>query len=822
MPRLLLYSLLPLTLLAAAARAAGPVALTIEPCGGDWQGVFLDGGNRQQQLLVTARLADGRLQDVTHECRLAIDKPGVARLAGALLIGVSDGAAELQAQLGEAQARAPVRVLGLGSYPAVHFVNDVMPLFAKHGCNSAACHGKASGQNGFKLSVFGFDSGADYQALANDGRGRRVFPASPAFSLLLRKSTGQVPHGGGRRIERGSADYETLRQWIAQGMPRGRADAPRMAALRVSPPSRVMRPEANQQILATAIFSDGTARDVTAAASYASNSPTVADVDRTGRVHTGHSPGEAAITVHYMGHVAAVRIQVPRTDVPSPYPSLPANNRIDELVWAKLRTLGIVPADLCDDLTFLRRSTLDVIGTLPTPEEVRRFQRDKRPDKRTRWIDELLTRDEYADYWALKFADILLVNRDKLGDRGAYEFHRWLRRQFAHNRPYDAWVRELLTASGPSGEHGPVNFFRAAATPEDAAKTVSQAFLGVRLECAQCHHHPFEKWGQDDFYGLAAFFNGVERKPLGAAKTGDVAKHGDAFVFHSGYRETRMPLTEQPVAMRAPDAPPPAAAARAPGSDPRQELARWLTARENPWFARLVANRLWKHYLGRGLVEPEDDLRSTNPPTNEPLLDYLASQLVERGFDLKAVMRLILQSRVYQLASTANATNQGDEQNFSRHYVRRLPAEVLLDAVCQVTESPEPFPGRPHGTRAIELWDNRLPSYFLDIFGRSERASPCECGRSGEPTMAQALHLMNSPEIEKKIGSPTGRAARLAAASMSRDQILEELCLAALGRPPGANERTAAERLFAQAPRPEATQDLLWTLVNSYDFLFVP
>jgi hypothetical protein len=476
-----------------------------------------------------------------------------------------------------------------------------------------------------------------------------------------------------------------------------------------------------------------------------------------------------------------------------------------------------VPAATCDDFTFLRRSTLDTIGTLPTVAEVRRFQRDTRPDKRARWIDELLKRDELADYWALKWADVLLVNRDKLGDRGAYEFHRWLRTQFARNRPYDQWVRELLTASGSSGEHGPVNFFRAAATPEDAAKAVSQAFLGVRLECAQCHHHPFEKWGQDDFYGLAAFFNGLERKAL----RGPAGK-GDEFIYHAGYREMRLPLTNLPVAMRTPDGPPVGDSAKAPGGDPRQELARWLTARENPWFARLAVNRLWKHYLGRGLVEPEDDLRSTNPPTNEPLLDYLASQLAESGFDLKAVMRLILQSRVYQLSSAVNATNRDDEQNFSRHYVRRLPAEVLLDALSQVTESPERFPGTPPGTRAIELWDNRLPSYFLDVFGRSERTSPCECGRSGEPTMAQALHLMNSPEIEQKIANPTGRAARLAATDMKDDQILEELCLAVIGRPPGAKERAAAQRLFAQTPRREATQDLLWTLVNSYDFLFVP
>jgi hypothetical protein len=803
MGRFWFCALVPLLSLVSASGAASPVALLVEPAV-----IHVHGGNRQQQLLVTAKFAEGKLRDVTHDCRLTIDKPGVAQVVGSVVTGLSDGSAELRVLAAGGEARVTVRVTDLAAYPPVHFANDVVPLFSKHGCNSAGCHGKASGQNGFKLSVFGFDPEADYQALVNEGRGRRVFPASPRRSLLLRKPTGETPHGGGRRIEPGSADYDVLLHWITQGMPLGRADAPRPVSLRVSPRSRVMGTRSDQQILATAAFSDGGTRDVTSAASYTSNSPAVAEVDRTGRMRTGNVPGEAAITVNYMGQVAALRIQVPRSDVPTPYPAIPVHNRIDELVWAKLRTLGIVPSELCSDVVFLRRSTLDAMGTLPAPDEVRAFLADQRSDKRARWIEQLLQRDEYADYWALKWADVLLVNRDTLGDRGAFEFHRWLRQQFARNRPYDAWVRELVTASGGSGQNGPVNFFRAAGTPDAAAKAVSQALLGVRLECAQCHHHPFEKWGQDDFYGLAGFFNGLDRKKL----------PGEEFIFHAGYRETRLPLSNRLVAMRPPDG---EVTATFDG-DPRLRLADWLTAPKNPWFARLAVNRLWKHYLGRGLVEPEDDLRSTNPPTNEPLLDYLASQLVEHHYDLKAVMRLILNSRVYQLASTPNSTNREDEQNFSRRYVKRLPAEVLLDAISEATQSPELFPGRPRGTRAIELWDNRLPSYFLDVFGRSERTSPCECGRSGEPTMAQALHLMNSPEIERKIADPSGRAARLAAADISEDKIVEELCLATMGRPPAAKEHAVARRLFAESPRQQATQDLLWTLLNSYEFLFVP
>jgi hypothetical protein len=355
-----------------------------------------------------------------------------------------------------------------------------------------------------------------------------------------------------------------------------------------------------------------------------------------------------------------------------------------------------------------------------------------------------------------------------------------------------------------------VNFYRAARTTEDATKAVSQAFLGIRLECAQCHHHPFEKWGQDDFYGLAGFFYGLERKSLNRVE--------GELVFHAGFRATPLPPTNRVVPTRPPGGP---VLKSSTEGDPRQALAEWMTGADNPWFARLVVNRLWKHYLGRGLVEPEDDLRSTNPATNEPLLAYLADQLVAQRYDLKAVTRLILESRTYQLSGAPNAVNREDEQNYSHHRSRRLSAEVLLDAICAVTEAPEPFPGRPRGTRAIELWDNRLPSYFLDIFGRSERVSPCECGRSNEPTMAQCLHLMNAPEVERKITSPTGRLARLLRAGAGEEKVVEELCLAALGRPPGEKEKRAARKLFAQGPPEQAAQDFLWALLNSYDFLFV-
>jgi hypothetical protein len=779
-------------------------SLTVEPAA-----VTLGGSNRRQQILVTARGGDGLPFDVTRDCEFILRDAGIAEVSGSVLHARQDGSTELVVRMGGLEVGVPVTATATGVFPPVNFANDVVPILSKLGCNAAGCHGKASGQNGFKLSVFGSDPLADYDAIAREGRGRRVFPAGPDQSLILTKPTGRAAHGGGRRLEPGSDDYELIRAWIGQSMPPGGVEAPRLTGLRVSPAERTLPAGSEQQVLATAVYSDGGTRDVTSAAGYASNAAPVAGVDRNGLIRSGTTAGEAAVTVHYMGEVAVVRIDVPRPNRPDPYPGVATNNRVDELALAKWRKVGLVPSPLCDDATFLRRLYLDAIGTLPTPDEVRAFLADTSADKRGRAIDAVLARPEYPDFHALQWCDILLVDRNRLGDRGAYEFHRWLREQFVHNRPYNRWVRELVTASGPSERCGPANFYRAVRTPEEATRALSQAFLGLRLECAQCHHHPFEKWSREDFYGLAGFFNGLQRAP---------ERTGGVMVWHTGFHATTIPLTNKPVAMRAPGG----GATGAPGDDdPRRRLADWMTAPTNPWFARLAANRLWKHYAGRGLVEPEDDLRSTNPATNEPLLDFLTQSVVESGFDLRAVERLILNSRVYQLSGATNNTNRDDDQNFSHHHARRLPAEVMLDAISAVAGVSESFPGRPEGTRAIELWDNRLPSYFLDVFGRPERASPCECGRSSEPTMAQVLHLMNAPEVEAKINHPQGRVARLIRENAGQERIVEETCLAALGRPPGEKERQAAKKLFAVAPAAQAAQDFMWSMLNAYDFLFV-
>ena len=787
---------------AALPREARSIRVTPNP-------ISLGGSNRLQQLQVTATGPDGRQFDVTHHATLRIGDSNTAVLEGTTLRGVADGDTQLNVLYGNHAVTLKVAVSDQGTFPPVHFKNDIMPILSKLGCNSGGCHGKQSGQNGFKLSVFGFDPRADYNALVKEARGRRVSLAAPGGSLLVAKTSNTVAHGGGARTTSGSADHQLLSGWVAQGAPWGDDGAAQVTSVRVSPSQRILHTSSDQQLLVTAVYSDGSTRDVTSAAEYTSNATLVADIEDAGHVHTGNVPGEAAITINYMGHVVAARITVPRNEVRADYPKPDSNNRIDELVWTKLKRMGILPSSTATDSVFLRRLHLDTLGTLPSPDEVRAFESDKRSDRRERAIQDVLARPQLADYWAQKWGDVLLADREALGERGAYEFHRWLRTQLLTNRPYDQWVRELLTATGNSGRYGPVNFFRAARTPIDLTRSVSQAFLGIRMDCAQCHHHPFEKWGQDDFYGMAGFFKGLKHTPLGP---------GRELVYHGGYQPTRIPLVNQLVLPRPPGG---IGIENFGESDPRVKLAEWVTRPDNPYFSRLVANRIWKQFLGRGLVEPEDDFRSTNPPTNPALLDHLAETLVANRFDLKKLMHHILSSRVYQLSSVPNPTNAQDQQSYSHHLVKRLPAAVLLDAISEVTGTPETFIGMPRGTRAIQLWDNRLPSYFLDTFGRSERESPCECGSSTEPTMAQTLHLMNAPEIDTKITAPGSRIDRMISRKATPRQIVDELCLAALGRPPRPREIRAAEKLFASGPPRQAAEDFLWALLNSYDFLFV-
>ncbi len=802
--------------------------------------VRLDSPEASLQLVVGEREAGGRVTDRTRAATYQLDAasegpsgPPVSVDQQGRVLPLAEGTASIVVRYGERQVRVPVEVTELERPRPVSFRQEVIPALTKAGCNSGGCHGKAEGQNGFKLSVFGFDAETDHAALVKEARGRRIHLAAPEHSLLLRKATAAVPHGGGRQISEGSIPYRRILRWIREGAALEAGPSTAVVRIEVQPDERVLSPGGAQQLRVILVDEAGDRRDVTAEAEYESNDVTIAGVDEQGLVQAGDIPGEAAVLVRYMGHVTLCRIAVPRAGVTFERP--PENNFIDKLVWDKLQRLGIPPSDLAGDAVFLRRVYLDTIGTLPTPGEAREFLDSRDPAKRERLIDALLERDAYASYWALRWSDILRIDSNALGSESAVAFSRWLRRQFAENRPYDEFVREIMTARGNTRSESPAPLYDVLNDPKELSRSVSQLFLGVRIECAECHHHPFERWSQADFYAFTGFFTGLKKK-----KTPD----GGSLVYPVAASDLKHPRTGE-VVPAAPLGGEPIDQPEA--NDRRAALVDWMTAEDNPFFAKVLANRLWAHYFGRGLVEPVDDLRATNPATNEPLLEALADHLRGVDYDLKAFTRTLLRSRVYQLSARTLPENETDRQNFSHAMDRPLPAEVLLDAICQVTEVPEKFNGWPQGPRAVDLWDNRMPSYFLRIFGRPTRTTVCSCERGDAPSISQALHLMNSPEITEKIAHRQGRARRLAESDLSLPEIVNELYLATLARYPTENERRALLQLAAGqgddgreaglaerhnggttdqgepdpfGVRRAVTEDILWVLLNSKEFLY--
>jgi hypothetical protein len=786
-------------------RAADIADVTVDP-----PGVRLHGPAASWSLLLPARTADGRALDLTRDARYRTADPAVAVVSETGVVRpVADGRTQVVIEVAGRTLRADVSVTGAALPRRLSFTADVMPVLSRYGCNASGCHGKAEGQNGFKLSVFGSDPAADFDALVKEGRGRRVFPASPDNSLLLLKAAGRVPHGGGVRLPAASPDYQTLRAWVAAGTPFRLPSEPPVASVRVEPRERVLSPHERQQLRVVARYPDGTETDVTALAKFQSNHDGVATVDADGLVRAGDVPGGAAVMVAYRNEVDVFRVVAPRPGKIDPYPAVPENNFIDSLVFARLKKLNIAPSDLADDAEFCRRVYLDVIGTLPTADEARRFLADPRPDKRARLVDELLERPEFDDYWALKWADLLRVDRQALGPKRAYAYHRWIHDALAANMPLDEFARALIMAEGPLADSPPASFYRAVPKPGDAASTLSQVFLGVRIACAECHHHPYDRWDQDDYHGMTAYFAGLAVKPT---------PRGEA-VFLDGPGLVRHPRKGTDVVSHPLGEPTPEKAA--PG-DHRAELAAWMTRPDNPYFARNLANRVWAHLLGRGLVEPVDDVRATNPPTNPELLDALARHLVEHKYDLRALIRVVCASRTYQLSSRPNETNEKDEQGYSRAALKRVDAEVLLDMVCRTTGVGERFGGSPPGTRAIQLWDSKASHYFLKVYGRPERLSACECERGHEPSVAQVLHLLNSPEIQAKLSHEAGTVARLVKKHADDGPLVEELYLTFYGRLPDAKEKAAAVTFLAgrKERRRQAAEDLAWSLLNSLEFVF--
>jgi hypothetical protein len=788
--------------------------------------VSFDRNFDQAQILVNSADSSGtineRSDDLTTRAAYSSPDPKVVTVTPAgRLVAVGNGQATVTVSLDGVTKQVEVQVTGLVDKPVIGFSDQVIPVLSKAGCNAGACHATQHGKGGFKLSVFGFEPENDHQQIVRDWMQRRLNFNEPTQSLFLKKPTLAVPHGGGRRLEPGSLDYQILAAWIGCGSPPPKADAPQVKKIEVTPNRRVGEQGFKQQFRVTATYSDGKTRDVTAWAKFDSMDDGVAAVTNTG-VATAVGRGQAPVMVRYEGQAEIAMIVVPFA-AGADLADWKNNNIVDELAAAKFKELGIPPSPLCDDATFLRRAFLDAIGTLPTVDEATAFLDSSDPDKRRKLIDRLLGltgdaaqdiyNDKYAALWTLKWADLFRNSSANLGDQGMWALYNWMRESFRTNKPFDQFVREMITAKGSIFSNGPANYFRVFNNPPDLAEATSQIFLGVRLTCAKCHHHPFEKYGQSDYYSFAAFFSRVGTKGsqefgLFGGETVVVVRNGGE-VSHprTGAVMKPTPLDGQPA-----DDP----------LDRRVPLATWLTAPENEMFARNIVNRYVAYLLGRGLVEPIDDIRATNPPTNPPLMDALAKEFRTSGFNLKHLIRTIMNSRLYQLDSQPTHANAADSRFYSHYKVKRIAAEPLLDAIDTATGSPTKFPNLPLGTRAIELPDANYQNYFLVTFGKPKRVSVCECERVPDENLSQTLHTLNGDILAAKLADGIGRIAKLIAAKKTHDEIVAELYLASLARRPSAAELDASRKFFAESPSPhECYQDLLWALVNSKQFMFV-
>lgn len=691
------------------------------------------------------------------------------------------------------------------------FTNDVLPVLTKQGCNSGTCHGKAIGQNGFKLSLFGFDPASDYAAIVHDGLGRRIAPAAPDDSLLLLKAASQTAHGGGQRFTLDSAAYRLVRSWIERGAPWGDAAEPHDVKLEVTPASHVFTAQGEQQLRVVVHYSDGSTRDVTPWARYDGQQPDLLAVSTEGLVTTTGRAGEAAIMVRYQNSVGVVRVVSLTTPAPSAqaYAPFQSKNFVDELALAKWQKLHLTPSAESGDAEFLRRVMIDTLGTLPTPSEVREFVADPSPTKRDALVDRLFQRDEFYDLWTHRLGDLV---RNRSGDPNIKDnttnFAKWIRQSLVENKPYDRFVGEILAVTGKRSDHPQMDWYRWAINPENRVEDTAQAFLGKRVSCANCHDHPFENIRQTDYWQFAAFFARMKSVTYGNVDELGLNDKG----------ETKHPRTEKvlkPKAFGGPEF------EYVDGQDPRLKLVEWLTSPDNPYFARAICNRVWGHYLGVGLVHPVDDMRTTNPPSNPELLDALAREFVAHKFDLKWLMQTILKSRLYGLSSAPSTDNQADTRNHARYYSRRMHPHVLLDAIASATGVPTKFDDYPDIKKAIQLPSEQGRSDFLEIFGRSGRATPCECETSLAPNLSQVLYLLNAEELERRLSDKTSVATELAKPERTPRDIAEELFLRTFSRLPNDAEAQAAISVLEKSPdRRAAIEDLLWTLLNSKEFLF--
>ena len=790
-----------LTLLAVAAPAWAS-GVSVYPAS-----VHLLGADATQVLTVSAND-----RDVTAGCSFELDHADVASVSPeGVLTALANGKTKLGVECDEGSATVPVSVASAGEKPKVSFVKDVMPIFTMGGCAGSSCHGSISGQNGFKLSLFGYEPDLDYEAIQP-----RIDRGNPEKSLLLQKPTFEVAHGGGVRFSVDSLDYRTILDWIRDGAEYDSGDAPRIESLTVYPEERILSGvAATQQLVATATYTDGTSRDVTQFVQYSSNNPDVIEVSAGGKIKALQQ-GETAVMVRTLGRAVAAKFYVPQPEElrTSDAAHAPRNNYIDEHVFSKLERLHISPSRLADDEQFLRRVYLDTIGLLPTETEAVAFLESTDADKRAKLIDGLLERPEFAEFWALKFTEMFRAGTHEAGAKGARLVYQYLKRSFLDHKPYDQLVTEVLLSQGAHlfefGNIGPTSFYNISrhSEAEDHATNVSQLFLGVRIECARCHNHPWEKWTQDDFYGFAAFWARMAKKEVYQNDENGHYWAPEPVDFVMKPRPVTHPSTEQVVAPKYLDG---GFEPDLPEKDVREDLARWMTDPQNPFFSRTIVNRVWKHYLGRGLVEEVDDFRVTNPPVNPALLDAMAEDLSSHDYDLRHLIRAILNSRTYQLSSEPNDSNRADRINSSHYYMRRLLAEQILDTIVQITGIPEKYDGYPPGTRAMQVYSGK-PHYILETFGRLDRETICE--RDHQPDITQVLHMISGDTIHEKVSKWEPDPA------LDDEQQLARIFLTSLSRYPRPAEREAITAKLAEQERRQVFQDLLWAILNSKEYLY--
>ncbi len=765
---------------------------------------------RQMHLIVSGFYAGGATQDLTRAAQFASSNEAVVRVENGVAIPVGDGKAEITVTTGAHAAIVHVDVTGQGKPENVSFEYGTLVALSKQGCNSGACHGSPSGKGGFRLSLRAYDPAVDTETLIREAFNRRTNVYEPESSLLLRKPLMEVAHGGGQRLKKADPSYALLRDWVAEGCQVDPADAPRCVKVDVYPRQRVLRrPAHTQQMLVLAHFSDGSVRDVTDLACYSSSDEGVASVNERGFV-VAQDRGEAAILVRYLEKMETASLVFLKDIEGFKWNTPPENNFVDHDLFEKLQQLQILPSEVCSDEEFVRRVYLDTIGVLPTGAEAQAFLTDQAQDKRAKLIDALLARPEYADFWALKWGDLLRLRGNKVTPAGVHKFNRWLVAALRDNMPADQFAQTLLLADGSTYANPAANFFRTAADTNDCTETTSQLFLGIRIQCAKCHNHPFERWTQDNYYGIGAFFNRIQKKP------GMTPDEQVVWIARGG--EVTQPRTGKQMKPWLPlkgDAEVPA------DEDRRQAFAQWLTAPDNPFFAKVEVNRMWGHLLGRGIVDPVDDFRDSNPPASAKLLDDLAKDFVAHKFDRKHTLRTILNSRVYQLSSRKNDFNRTDTKYFSHATTRLLSAEQLLDAICRVTGVDEKFAGLPAGTRATQLPSPDVDNYFLKVFGQPARETACQCERSSDSNLSQALQMINGPLVHSKVRDEKNRLRNLVAAGKSDADVVGELYLAALSRQPNEAELGAATKHITNSgDRMRGLEDVCWALLNANEFLF--